>query len=110
MNPPNTNLSPLVTVPRTEFILDTDYPFKYLSYNTLERPSTFSNLCIEPNNCLDSIKLPAYVESYTKWQQDQLKTGEDRYIKSRQAVLSPYIGLYCSNMSLPIKGRTDFLS
>lgn len=103
------NNPPLLTVPDVNATIQVDYPTNYLSYNTLTKPSTFTKLTINTDG---HTNLPQYDQSYTAYQQKQLQIGQtiyDKYIQAKGRP-NPYIGLYCSNMSVPVEGKSNFLT
>lgn len=63
------------------------YPYNYLNYNTLNRPSTFTNTCFSPN-CpqplpyADNLKSPDQ-DKFVKMLTDRYNIGLQRYIDSR---------------------------
>lgn len=82
-----------------------DYPYQYIGYNTLNRPSTISDYCYYPDNCPNTY-YPTYKYNklYTNYQKELAGLGTIRYLSGWQQERDNNLNgcpVFNSNMNMP---------
>jgi hypothetical protein len=82
--------------------LISDMPMNYLTYDTLNRPRTYGNVCITPNCPLGTNgfqpQIPVYSPYWTGLQKEALDIGAKRYFDNYQQLRLSGCPVFNSNM------------